>query len=254
VTEYSLVNELLESLKFINKSKCIYNVVEAKNQQLFEGMNHLSNFAFLRVFASDYFDVNIKKVIYFDVDCWVRKDLSHLFEIDLKSQLAGGVMEYISANDKVRLGLFEEDYYINTGFLLINLFQWREENIQEKFVDCYLEIKEKLIWADQDVFNVLFRGRWLLMDSEYNLMRQFQFQPKIVHFNTGSKPWHFEDQNHWTREYANGRMLYDQNWIPEKFNFNVFVKFIMKSSKEFYQHIRFAIKCLCRYLFKISKY
>jgi len=250
VTEVELVDKLKVQLEFVVDSGISLNVVPARNNDNYEGMAHLTNFAYLRIYTAEYFDAHVRKVVYFDVDCWIKQDITHLFELDLGNNLGAGTIEFTSQEDKKRLDLEETDFYVNTGLFLINLQLWRDENIQMKFLTCYNEIRHKLKWADQDVFNVLFRGRWFLLDPQYNLMRQYQYVPSVIHFNTGSKPWHFRDENIWSRKYVNFRMEVEKDWLPEGVNFSQLIQMGIRVWRDFVVDVRFCVKCSYRYLLK----
>jgi lipopolysaccharide biosynthesis glycosyltransferase len=127
---------------------------------------------------------------------------------------------------------------------LINVQKWREEEIQSKLIECYKENFDKLLWADQDVMNLLFRGRWLLLDPKYNSLRQFQYEPFVVHFNTSSKPWHLGDDNKWTRSYMNNRIYFEKDWLPLNTSFKTILKSFAENTTEYYFNFRFTIKLL----------
>lgn len=244
ITSPSLIEYVHGKLSFLQGKIASLRILSSKNEGLFKGMNHLSSFAYLRFFVCEYFEEDVSEVLYFDVDCWVKKDLTHLFSIELNSCLACGVLEFSSDIEKRRLGLSVSDYYVNTGVLLINVQKWREEKIQSKLIECYNENFDKLLWADQDVMNILFRGRWLLLDSKYNSLRQFQYDPYVIHFNTSSKPWHFGDDNKWSRSYMNNRIYFEKDWLPINTSFKTIFKSFNKNTADYYFHFRFTIKCL----------
>lgn len=250
VTEDNLVSVLKSKLDFVRENGIELSVLAADNKIKYQGMAHLSSFAYLRICASEYFNSFVKKVVYFDVDCWVKHDLSGLFEIDLDNNLGGAVPEFTSKEDKKRLGLKETDLYLNTGLFLINLELWRLESVESKFFNCYNQIKHRLKWADQDVFNVLFKGRWVLLDPRYNLMRQYQYEPDVIHFNTGSKPWHFRDENVWSRKYVNFRMEVEKDWVPDGISLRQLFKMLNRGWRGFLLDIRFVLKCFYRILKK----
>jgi lipopolysaccharide biosynthesis glycosyltransferase len=250
VTEDNLVSVLKSQLDFVQENGIELSVLAAVEKNKYQRMAHLSSFAYLRIYASDYFTSFVKKVIYFDVDCWIKHDLSDLFEIDLGNKLGGAAPEFTSSEDKKRLDLEESDLYLNTGLFLINLELWRLESIESKFFNCYNEIKHKLKWADQDVFNVLFKDRWFLLDPQYNLMRQYQYEFKVIHFNTGSKPWDFRDENFWSRKYVNFRMEFEKDWLPDAINWRELIQMGIRVWRGFVVDIRFIVKCSYRYLLR----
>lgn len=150
-----------------------------------------------------------QKVIYIDCDVIVRNDLAKLYrEIDLADYYIAGVFEATLE--------FQELYimsigcvpgqYINSGFLVMNLKQLRDDNMVPKFLKAAQ--KEGLQFPDQDVINQLCQGRILGLPPYYNAIRTY-FLPQYkrdflkyytegdweavqqhgtVHY-TGGKPW-----------------------------------------------------------------
>ena len=76
--------------------------------------------------------------LYLDCDIIVQNDLSKLFSIDLGENLLGGVREtLIGANiDHFKsLELNDPTWYINSGFLLMNLKEMRRVNFSKQMMD-----------------------------------------------------------------------------------------------------------------------
>lgn len=108
-----------------------------------------------RLFAPQY--VEDDKVLYLDSDCVVLKSIDELFEIDLKDNLFAGVIEPSKSSSEP---------YFNAGVLLLNLKQWREENITEKVMNIIN--KKFLRYPDQDALNIIGNKRAIQLDCKYN--------------------------------------------------------------------------------------
>ena len=140
-----------------------------------------------------------------------------------------------------QLGISAEAPYFNSGVMLIDLAAWRSEQLCQRFIDCLRENKKHVWCWDQYALNVVLAGAWsplplqwnqgthvydypaeshsLFDDEEFTAMRD---NPKIVHFTTEWKPWHFGN-NHPYR-HAFFEML-DQTawagWRPPRPNFSI---------------------------------
>lgn len=150
------------------------------------------------------------KVAYIDCDVIVRNDIARLYnETNLDDYLLAAVAEAAIEKQGERweaLGCDPRNYF-NSGFLLMNLKQMREEGTSAKMLEAlhadYLE------FPDQDVLNIVCQGRTLLLPPIYNSIRMFfipQYKPDFlkrytekdwkdvqdhgtIHY-TGGKPWH----------------------------------------------------------------
>jgi lipopolysaccharide biosynthesis glycosyltransferase len=149
------------------------------------------------------------KIIYVDCDIILRTNLAELFySVDVKDHYFAAVYEAALdfQEEHIRSIGCEPGWYINSGFLVMNLQQLRKDNMTEKFVQAlhadYLE------FPDQDVLNMLCKGKIIGLPPYYNSIRTF-FLPQYkkdflkrytekdweavhrkgnIHY-TGGKPW-----------------------------------------------------------------
>lgn len=135
-----------------------------------------STTAYARLFISSILPENIDKVLYLDSDALVLGSFKDLWDLDLEDYYCAGVIEPM-ANETVKelFWYYNVDDYINSGFLLINLKKWREDNVEEKFIHFISENNEKFFWADQGVINLVLQGNIKIVEPKYNLLFYFQF-------------------------------------------------------------------------------
>ena len=134
---------------------------------------------------------DVEKVIFLDADMIVNCDLSELYNIELgKKLLAMG-----APRGKEEMG----DDVSNSGFIVLNLAQWKKENILEKLLEFGKQLP-KSRFCDQNLLHQYFTlnnaDRLLLLDKLYNIFPQLFYEIdlseiKILHF-TGwncTAPW-----------------------------------------------------------------
>ena len=178
----------------------------------------------------------LERILYLDCDIVVRQDLAQLWEnTRLADNYLAGVYEAAIEGQAERFRALGCDpaQYFNSGFLLMNLAQMREEKVSEKLLEAcrvpYLE------FPDQDALNQVCQGRVLPLSPLYNSIRTF-FIPKYkadfvrqyseplweqvqreatIHY-TGGKPW-----NLFTVQFAAWWKVYDrlpaeirEEWTP----------------------------------------
>lgn len=157
---------------------------------------------------------NTEKAIYMDIDVIVLQDIEDLWNIDISHQPVAAVEDIgLHRNlDSIRkrLHLPSDARYFNSGVLLMNLTQWRKENISAKLLE-YLQQNPDLIYPDQDALNVLFHDKALYLHPKWNAYKgifHYSYKknrpdfltspfieaaksPAIVHFTGSVKAWHY---------------------------------------------------------------
>lgn len=199
---------------FANSSQCRITFVDVSLDEDFKETDwqttgHLTTAAFYRLAIPLLFP-QFGKVIYADVDMIFQQDLSELFVNSLQQQeLIAAVLD-LAIDDKYffqsklpsMIGKSVKDYF-NSGFLVMNLKQMREENIVEQFNE---HAKIKYDQNDQDVLNVVCSGRVQILPILYNFqMNHFAsymwgrtstdilfgelFKYATLHYTGKFKPW-----------------------------------------------------------------
>lgn len=180
----------------------------------------------------------LDRILYLDCDIVVRQDIAKLWnETQLGDNYLAAVFEAAIEGQAERFRALGCDpaSYFNSGFLLMNLAQMREEKVSERLLEAcrvpYLE------FPDQDALNQVCQGRVLPLSPLYNSIRTFfipKYKPDFVrqygeglweqvqtdatiHY-TGGKPWDL-----FTVQFAAWWRVYDTlpaeikaEWTPGK--------------------------------------
>ena len=157
---------------------------------------------------------NIDKILYMDADIIVNGDISSLYDTDIsKYYMAGGYDLYIDdIKYKSKIGFEQDELYVNAGVLLMNLKQMRTDNIPQKLIDTTKNMASKVKYQDQDIINIVCRGKILEFDSIYNYTSHNILKEKskykhavVIHYTGPNKPWLSDSNNpmrHLWRRYA----------------------------------------------------
>lgn len=147
----------------------------------------------MRLFAAEI--IKEDRALYLDSDLVVNGSLNSLFEMDLGDAYVAAVED----PNKNEAGNF------NAGVLVLNLQQWRKENVTEKLFQTAQEKHTEVRNADQSILNLVCANRWLALDKGFNYQtydavsrydhRAYLYKdigdwtPTIIHFLTTDKPW-----------------------------------------------------------------
>ena len=112
------------------------------------------------------------KILYADVDIIFRLDLADLYNTDLGDNYLAGTYDLgmnLGADGQKHidstLGLSQTDY-LQSGFIILNSKAIRENGLLEQFRQ---EAKKRYKFQDQDILNIVCRGRKLAIPWKYNM-------------------------------------------------------------------------------------
>ncbi|WP_297248242.1 glycosyltransferase family 8 protein [uncultured Brachyspira sp.] len=136
---------------------------------------------------------DVDKILYLDSDLIVTESLRELFLMDLEDYYAF-VVEHLEELEKAKNK--KNNKYFCSGFLLINNKLWKENNIEQQFIDYY-EKNYKTCFGDQDILNAVLEDKvkyidekWLFFaDKRYHYESPDLKDAIIVHYLGFEKPW-----------------------------------------------------------------
>lgn len=228
----------------------------------------------IRLFLPELLDDSVDRLLYLDSDTIVDGRLDELTEIPMGDYPAAMVLDSLVRLHKIRLGFSKEEPYFNSGVILFQMERWRQERCSEKIAEHVKTVRAHYPSPDQDLLNVVCRGRIVTLPPQYNFqpihlafsvksyfrcfgqkgyfvpeeIRQAKKQPVIYHFFrfVGEFPWNRDN-------------LHPDNEIFDKYlrqsNFGDYVKMpseagmILKIEKVLY---RFLPGGLFIYLFRMA--
>lgn len=203
-----LTNESIDALRSLEDKHCKIELVDV-SEYIFEGMyslGHYSKAMYYRAFIPDIIR-DYDKVLYLDGDILVRKPIRELYQVDLKDKCVAAAL---NIPDPVLKDYVENvlelniDRYFNSGVLVINCKEFREQEIKKKFLD-YIQTHDSLKMPDQDALNAILKGDIVWLGNEWNAMvnmkkeeilpeyleksKKSVISPAIVHYAGERKPW-----------------------------------------------------------------
>lgn len=171
-------NKLRDIVSSFNQKLIFITVVDIESMignklHLMEKEGVSSSTAYARLFASTLLP-DIDKILYLDSDSLIVNSFKELWELNITNYYVAGVEDMLGVDYiKNQINLNESNIYINSGFLLMNLKKWREDNIEEQFIKFLKNHLDKFIFHDQGVVNGVCKDKILCLDPKYNLQGQF---------------------------------------------------------------------------------
>lgn len=216
-TELNELRELIEK----NGSRFLPVRVEESILSDVPVIRYFTKEMYYRLLAGNIF-AQEEKMLYLDPDILIRGSVLPLYEIPLEGKVMAAIADTavntLLSNHKTLLGFGEEDIYINSGVLLLNLNEMRRCFRPEDIKSVVKEKGELLQYPDQDIINLLFMGKIKIVERKYNYNTGYgnasgmlkymaggflkeKNYPVIVHFMGPTKPWHLAYYGKFGREY-----------------------------------------------------
>lgn len=193
------INTLM-SLKNAKININIINVDKYVKDKEYILSDHISKEAYFRFLIPRILS-NYNKVIYLDCDTIITKDLEELYNIDLKHNTLGAILDCGISNIKgytSNIVKIPDNTYINSGVMLINNKLFIKNELEEQ--QCFKIIidNKKLKFHDQDIVNIYYQNKILLLDSKWNKQIDLRIKKDfisdidnsfIIHYYGPSKAW-----------------------------------------------------------------
>lgn len=186
--------------------------------------------AFTRMFSGELMPRNVHRMLYLDCDIIVRGSLAPLDKWDTNGYAISAVKDCVSRHYKKKVGIDKEDSYVNAGVLLMDLDKMRELDIRSMMSEFMKMYMDMISYADQDVLNGIFKGRFDVLPPEYDMMTQVccytykqilqyrkpsnyytkneietaQKNPVMIHYTTcmlNIRPWFVGSKHPWAEEF-----------------------------------------------------
>lgn len=176
--------------------KCKFTYIQASEDLFKRGKTYGENLnyaTYLRLLIPDLLP-NLKgNVLYLDVDLICQDDLAELINMDLGDNiLAASPDPGVAVFSKkitftprklnklpLTLKYKRNEFYINAGVLLINLDNWRKNDVTKKCLHYLQNYKVNL--CDQDLLNIVCKGRISFLNPTWNFMTSLTMD-KVVRF------------------------------------------------------------------------
>ncbi|SFA94231.1 Lipopolysaccharide biosynthesis protein, LPS:glycosyltransferase [Lentibacillus halodurans] len=165
---------------------------------------------YYRLLAFKFLPESLERILYLDPDILVINPIRELYQTNLMGYLfAAAYHNKMSVNEfnKLRLAPYDIEAYYNSGVLLMNLEEQRQQ-IDEQIIYQFVEKnRARLIMPDQDILNALFSKNTKNLDETlYNYDTRYYSHYKnksngicdmdyvihhtvVLHFCGKKKPW-----------------------------------------------------------------
>lgn len=221
-------------------------------------INNLANYK-LKI-ASIFKD--LKKVLIMEVDMIIQSSLRELFDFDMKNSAFAAVKDPWCEELQPILDIPKKYRYCNTGMFLADLEAWRNRNLEQTFFENIKIYSDKLIFPDQDIFNITFFTETIYLPQKWNVYSNVPYTHKdeqeeafkdadsgvgIIHYASEKKPWFFVEQCNYSElwwQYARKTPFYEV----------ILERLCTKHSSSVQNYLEMAISEVKQYKLNVLKY
>lgn len=117
--------------------------------------------------------LDLKKVIYIDGDTLILSSLKKLWDENIENYYIAGVRDTIGIVERAEAGIRKDELYINSGVMCCNLDLWRNNNIENRFIDYINNNPGEFVFRSQRVINGVCKEKILEISPEYNMLPDY---------------------------------------------------------------------------------
>lgn len=164
--------------------------------------DYYSSTTYYRLFLAEMFP-EYEKAVYIDSDTVVLGNIAELYDYDIGDNYVGAVCDPVISQTEIFADYAEQvldidrNHYFNAGVLVLNISQFREQDILGQFIDL-LHAYTFVVAQDQDYLNIICKNHVYWLDPKWNT--ETFGKPAceeedicLIHYNLAEKPWHYED-------------------------------------------------------------
>ena len=200
-------------------------------------IGHITQEAYYRILIPEIEALkDFPYIVYLDSDIIVDSDIADIIPNGMGDNLIAAVRDYPMQRTEDRERL-KRDYdlnaeqYVNSGVLVINSFQWRQEETSKRCFEFLRDAaSKKYVYMDQDIINLVCKNRILYLDESWNYNWFFCFGDKetvalckpftdriggnfhVLHYTTALKPWYTLEHpfSHYFWKYAGKSLFFEE--------------------------------------------
>lgn len=212
--------KLLSICRTYQRSNAVFipaeNISDTLSIDVAADRGSLSQYA--RLFISSALPDELNRVLYLDCDTIIKQSIRELWNLNLQGKTIGALMDAFSKYYRPNINLQPNDIMFNSGVMLIDLEQWKKQEVEQRLLEFIIEKKGKIQQGDQGALNAILSQNTYCFESCFNSITIFydftydeimiyrrppQFyswrdvrkaveDPKIIHFTTSflsKRPW-----------------------------------------------------------------
>lgn len=168
--------EKIESIfKLYDRNLPIWKKVKSINEVLHMEVyeDRFAQTQFARLFLEEIIEEKEERVLYLDCDLIIHDSIEELWNMDLEGKLGAVLADAFSPLYRANIGLDPEDLMFNSGVMLVDMKQWREQSVGHQLRAFIRKHKGMVQQGDQGVLNAVLSKNVCVFSPRYNLVTNY---------------------------------------------------------------------------------
>lgn len=127
---------------------------------------------YYKLLVAQFINDNIDRLLYLDSDLIIDGSLKELICLDMQESVLAMAIDVVSENHKRNINCSERNYF-NAGVILFDFVKWKSEGYADKILDHFANIHADYPLVDQDILNIIMKGKICCMELKYNFNADF---------------------------------------------------------------------------------
>lgn len=154
-----------------------------------------------RKFFHLFMGKDVERFLYIDSDTIVPGSLRPLLDLNMGEHVAAVVLDSTGNKYKLLLGFAPSETYFNAGVTLIDVNNWNKNQCSKRLIEHITHERAVYCNPDQDLFNILLRGKTMIIPCQYNFMPVHRaYTDKAYARNYGFEHYYTPDEVEYARK------------------------------------------------------
>lgn len=123
----------------------------------------------IRLFLPMVLDEELEKILYLDADTAIVGSLDELIEMEMGEASLAMAIDSLGGSHKIAIGLEADEYYFNSGVILFNMTNWKNNRCSERILEHIKDTTAIYSAPDQDLLNIVCKKEIAVLDPRYNM-------------------------------------------------------------------------------------
>ena len=141
------------------------------NMEVYE--DRFAQTQFARLFLEEIINKEEERILYLDCDLIIHDSIEKLWNMELDGKVGAVLADAFSPLYRANIGLEPNDVMFNSGVMLIDMKQWREQYVGHQLRAFIRAHRGMVQQGDQGVLNAVLSKNVCLFSPEYNLVTNY---------------------------------------------------------------------------------
>lgn len=153
------------------KWKRVKSINEVLSMEVYE--DRFAQTQYARLFLEEIIEETEERILYLDCDLIINDSIEELWNMELDGKVGAALADAFSSLYRANIGLEPNDLMFNSGVMLIDMKQWREQHVGHQLRAFIRAHRGMVQQGDQGVLNAVLSKKVCLLSPKFNLVTNY---------------------------------------------------------------------------------